>query len=160
MLGAKPEHVQLVWADERTTDVVLEWTAYARHARVRLLGGPIGRNHPRFSRGRGRASLSADGDGQAGVFVGSPKRRAHHYALPGRSYAIRVALVQKLWTENLRVRLAPLRVHPAVSRKRALALFRSKGLQPARIWLVIAHGRRAWLAAIGRGRYRLLDAST
>ena len=163
MLGAKPQGVHLVWADERLTDVVLEWTAYSPHARIRpLSSGPVGRKvkPPRFYRGRGWASISANGDGFAErLIVAHKKRRTHSYAVPDRSYTIRVALVQTLWQENLRVQLAPLRTHPAVSRKLALHRFRGRGLQPRRIWLVIAHGHAAWLAAVGHGRYKLLDAS-
>lgn len=159
LLGARPERVQLVWADERTTDVVLEWTGFSPHARVRMNGGPVGVKVPRYFRGPADAWLNANSGLPIGVGSVSHRKRQHHYAVPGRMYVIPVALVEKLWKENLRVRLAPIRVHPAVSRKLALARLRSRGLKPREIWLVIAQRRTKWLIATGRGRYTLLDAS-
>jgi hypothetical protein len=159
LLGAKPERVQLVWADERTTDVVLEWTGYSPHARVRVDGGPGGVKVPRYFRGPADAWLNANSGFPIGVGSVSHRKRAHHYAVPGRTYLIPVTLVEKLWKENLRVRLAPIRVRPAVSRKLALTRFRRRGLQPREIWLVIAQRRTKWLIASGHGRYSLLDAS-
>jgi hypothetical protein len=63
LLGAKPQHVRLVWADEKTTDVVLEWTAFAPHARIRVLGGPIGTKTKvaPYVHGPANAWLAADG---------------------------------------------------------------------------------------------------
>ena len=158
MLGAKPARVRLVFVDERLTDVDLEWVGYAPHAKVRITGGPVGTTVPRYFQGPATAWIAAGGGGFAGVASISHSHRSHHYAVPGRSYSISVALVQRLWKEDLRVRLVPLRIHPTVSRKRALELLRSRRLRPQRIWLVVDRRRLAWLAAVQQGRHALLDA--
>jgi hypothetical protein len=158
MLGAQPRRVRLVWADERTTDVVLEWTAYSPDAKIRVEGGPFGVTVSPYYRGPAVAWLAATDRAPIGVSSVRHRHRTHQYAVPGRSYSIAVPLVRRLWNENLRARLVPLRVHPTVSRKRALELLRSRHLQPQLIWLVVVHRRLAWLAAVQRGRYALLDA--
>lgn len=42
MLGARPERVRLVFGDENTRDVVLEWTGYAPHAAGNVLSSSSG----------------------------------------------------------------------------------------------------------------------
>ena len=156
MLGARPDRVQLVFADERTTDVVLEWTAYAPDARIRVEGGPAGVTVSPYYHGPAKAWIGAAG---RPIGVSSVRRRRRgHYAVPGRSYGIPLTLVRKLRQENLPIRLVPLRIHPAVSRKRALELLRSRHLQPQRIWLVVSRRHLAWLAAVRKDRYAALDA--
>lgn len=158
MLGARPRHVQLVWADERTTDVVLEWTAYSPHARIRALGGPVGstvRVKP-HSRGPAEAWLAADGRAPMGVSSVRPSRG--HHVLPLRSTSIPVSLVQALHRARIRVRLAPLRFQPRTRRVRALRTLKAdmweQHAKPHRIWLVlIKHNSQTLLAwmAVGRG---------
>lgn len=156
MLGARPDRVRLVFADERTTDVVLEWTAYAPDARIRVEGGPAGVTVSPYYHGPAEAWIGAAG---RPIGVSSVRRRRRgHYAVPGRSYGIPLTLVRKLRQENLPIRLVPLRIHPAVSRKRALELLRSRHLQPQRIWLVVSRRHLAWLAAVRKDRYAALDA--
>jgi hypothetical protein len=159
MLGAKPTRVQLVFADERLTDVDLEWIGYAPRAHLRPISVPVGyKGRPPHYVGPAVAWISAVDRSTIGVESVSRRHRAHRYAVPGRSYSISVALVQELWKENLRIRLVPLRIHPEISRKRALELLRSRRFRPQRIWLVVDRRRLAWLAAVQRGRYALLDA--
>lgn len=158
-LGAKPQHVRLVWADERLTDVVLEWTAYSPHARIRVVGGPIGVQVRRYFRGPAEAWLGADGGPPAGV--GSVRPPRGHHILPLRSYSIPVSLVQELGRSGIRIRLAPLRPRPAISRVRALRTIRpdlsQERARPDRIYLVLVeHNTRTWVAwmAIGHGTGR------
>jgi hypothetical protein len=159
MLGAKPTRVQLVFADERLTDVDLEWIGYAPRAHLRPIGVPVGyKGRLRTYVGPAVAWISAVDRSPMGVESVSRRHRAHRYAVPGRSYSISAALVQKLWEKNLRIRLVQLHIHPTISRKRALGLLRSRRLQSRRIWLVTERRRLAWLAAVQRGRYALLDA--
>jgi len=162
MLGAKPLHVQLVWADERLTDVVLEWTGYTAHARITPIGGPVGKKAEiKPYRGPAQAWLAADGGPPMGVASVRHRHRTHRYAPLPRSYSISVSLVETLRRNGIRVRLAPLRPKPAVSRARALRTIepdmRRERVAPRRIWLVLVrHNARTWLAwmAIGHGRGR------
>jgi hypothetical protein len=71
-----------------------------------------------------------------------------------------VTLVQRLWRQNLRVRLVPLRIHPTIGGKRAFGFLRSRRLHPQRIWLVVDARRLAWLVAVQRGRYALLGGKS
>lgn len=159
MLGAKPARVRLMFADERLTDVDLEWVGYAPHAHLGPISVPVGyKGRAPTYVGPAVAWISAMVGSPIGVESVSRRHRAHRYAVPDRSYSISVALVQKLWERNLRIRLVPLRIHPTISRKRALELLRSRQFQPRRIWLVVDHRRLGWLAAVQRGRYALLDA--
>jgi hypothetical protein len=154
LLGARPRRVHLVFADERTTDVVLEWTAYAPSARLRLNGEPIGYTGPHVFVGPAVAWMGAAGKGPMGV-SSLPHRRRGHHVLPLRSTTIPVALVRALWQDHARVRLTPLRVRPRISRVEAIRKLRGWGDRHGRlhaIWLVHfrrggeGHVRLAWMA--------------
>lgn len=161
-LGAKPQGVQLVWADERTTDVVLEWTAYSRHARIRVLGGPAGATVSRYYRGPAEAWLGADGGLPVGVSSVRPLRG--HHVLPLRSTSIPASLVAALAKNGALVSLASLRVEPTIDRVRAISKLRSWGDRKGRlqgIWLVrFQHGagreRLAWMAVALHARVPIL----
>ena len=154
MLGAKPLRVQLVWANERTTDVILEWRAYSPHARIRVVGGPVGSKTPvaRYFRGPAEAWLGAAGPPPEGV--GSVRPPKGHPVLPLRLDTIPVALVTALANNGAVVRLVPLRIKPTVARVKAIAKLRSWGDRRGKlqgIWLVrFRHGngrdRLAWMA--------------
>jgi hypothetical protein len=154
MLSAKPQNVQLVWADERLTDVMLEWTAYSPHARIHVLGGPVGGSGPadRYYRGPAQASIAADGGPPEGV--GSIRPPRNHHVFPLRSDTIPVSLVAALAHNGARVALVPLRVLPTIGRVKALSKLRIWGDRKGRlqgIWLVrFRHGngreRLAWMA--------------
>jgi hypothetical protein len=155
MLGAKPKRVQLVWADERTTDVVLEWTGYSPHARVRLIGNPVGKPVSGYYRGPAQAWLAAKGGPPEGVGSVRPPRR--HRILPLRSTKLPVSLVSAVERNGpLVVSLVPLRVQPKVDRVKAISKLSrlSWGNRKGRlqgIWLVhFRHGdgrkKLAWLA--------------
>ncbi len=137
-LGARPAHVRLVWADERTTDVVLEWTAYSPHARNRVVGGPAGgQTGVRYFHGPAVAWLAADGGPPVGV--GSVRPLRGHHVLPLRSDTIPVSLVTTLARNGAPVSLVPLRVKPTIDRVRAISKLRSWGDRKGRlqgIWLV------------------------
>ena len=152
-LGARPEHVRLVWADERLTDVVLEWMADSPRARIRVEGGPAGGpSGVRYFRGPAEAWLAADGGPPIGV--GSIRPPRGHHVLPRRSYTIPVSLVSTLARDGAPVRLVPLRLKPTISRVKAISKLRTWGDRRGRlddIWLVrLRHGtgreRLAWMA--------------
>lgn len=151
-LGTTPQRVQLVWADERLTDVVLEWTAYSPHARIRVEGGPVGGpTGLRYFHGPAEAWLAADGGPPVGV--GTLRSRRGHHVLPLRSDVIPVSLVSALAKNGARVSLVPLRIKPTLSRVEAIAKLKSWGDTKGRlqdIWLVrLRHGGRerlAWMA--------------
>ena len=161
-LGAKPRGVQLVWADERTTDVVLEWTAYSRHARIRVLGGPAGATVSTYYRGPAEAWLGADGGPPEGV--GSVRPLRGHHILPLRSTTIPASLVSALARNGALVSLAPLHVEPTIDRVQAISQLRSWGDRKRRlqgIWLVrFQHGagreRLAWMAVTLHARVPIL----
>jgi hypothetical protein len=154
MLGARPQRVQLVWTDETTTDVVLEWTGYTPHARIHVVGGPVGAGKPvsRYYRGPAQAWLAADGGPPMGV--GSVRPLRGHHVLPMRSRSLAVSLVSALGRNGVTVSLVPLRIKPTVNRMKAISKLANWGdpkhrLQ--RIWLVWfqrGDGRRrlAWMA--------------
>jgi hypothetical protein len=150
MLGAKPQRVQLVWADERTTDVVLERTGFSPHARIRVDGGPAGKPVSGYYRGPAQAWLAADGGPPEGA--GSVRLRRGHHILPLRSFSMPVSLSSGLARNGALVDLVPLRVRPAIDRVKAISKLRSWGrdgrLQG--IWLVRLQrggpGRLAWMA--------------
>jgi hypothetical protein len=148
-LGSKSVRVQLVWADERTTDVVLEWTGFSPHARIRVLGGPVGGPVSSAYRGPAEAWLAADGGPPEGV--GSVRPPRGHHILPLRSTSIPVSLVSSLARDGAPVSLVPLRVHPTTSRVKAIAKLRQWGDAKKRlqgIWLV-------WFRRGGGGRTQL-----
>ena len=157
-LGARPQHVRLVWADERLTDVVLEWTADSPHARIRVEGGPVGGpTGVRYFRGPAEAWLAADGGPP--IEVGSIRPLRGHHVLPLRSYTIPVSLVSALASNGAPVSLVPLRVKPTIGRVRAISKLRSWGDSRGRlqrIWLVrLRHGGRerlTWMAVTLRAR--------
>src|SRR5215467_7488144 len=122
MLGSKSVRVQLVWADERTTDVTLEWMGFSPHARIRVVGGPVGGAVSRYYRGPAEAWLGADGGPPEGV--GSVRPPRGHHILPLRSTGIPVSLVSALARNRAHVSLVPLRVRPTISRVRAIAKLR------------------------------------
>jgi hypothetical protein len=150
-LGAKPRHVQLVWADESVHRVVLEWTAYSPHARIRVIGGPVGRPVDTVVHGPARAWLGADGGPPAGVGTIRHKHRVGPY----RTY-ISVSLLHALHRAGIRVRLAALRPRAAVGHVAAFARltsdFAAEHARPRHIWLVrIKHHGATWLAWMAVG---------
>jgi hypothetical protein len=164
MLGARPTHVQLVWADERTTDVVLEWTAYAPHARIRPVGGHIGTTVASAYRGPAVAWMSAAGKGDMGVGSVRPPRGRH--VLQVRSTSIPISLVQALSKDGARVRLTPVRVQPTVDRVEAIDKLHEWGDTKGRlqaIWLVWfrrgGRERLAWMAVALHARVPVLGCS-
>jgi len=149
MLGSKSVRVQLVWADERTTDVTLEWMGFSPHARIRVVGGPVGGAVSGYYRGPAEAWLGADGGPPEGV--GSVRPPRGHHILPLRSTGIPVSLVSALARNRAHVSLVPLRVRPTISRVRAIAKLRQWGDAKKRlqgIWLV-------WFRRGGGGRKQL-----
>ena len=166
MLGAKPQRVHLVWADERTTDVVLEWSGYSPHARVRVLGGPLGTRVSRTYRGPAEAWLAADGGPPMGS--GSVRPPRGHHVLPLRSTGIPVSLMSALARNGALVSLVPLRVRPTIDRVRAIAKLRQWGDARKRlqgIWLVWfrrdggERKRLAWLAVALHVRVPILGCT-
>jgi hypothetical protein len=156
MLGAKAQRVQLVWADEGTRDVALEWTGFAPQAQIRDGG---------HYRGPAVAWLAADGGPPAGV--GSVRPPSGHHILPLRSTRLPVSLVRALARNAGRVSLVPLRVQPAVDRVKAISKLRSWGDRKGRlqgIWLVhFQHGdgrkQLAWLAVAFHVRVPILGCT-
>lgn len=173
-LGARPTQVQLVWADVALKRVVLEWTAYSAHARIRPVSWPMGAPEPKTYHGPARAWLGADGGPPAGVGAVRPK---HH--LGPRFEYIAVSLLRALRRSmGISIRLAPLRPQPRVGEGIALqklaSAFAGVHATPHRLWLVratrLGRGARGthaivlnWMA-VGRGPdgpvVGLLDAST
>lgn len=161
-LGGKLERLQLVWADEKTTDVVLEWVAYFAHAHIEPLGGPLGRvSQPPTYVGPAVEWTNAQGTPYGGYASITPPR--HHRIVPPRSDGIPVSVVQKLWRARLDVWLAPLDARPAIIRLGALRVL---GADDARhVWLVFLrrNGREeglAWLVARRDGSYGLVSATS
>jgi hypothetical protein len=166
LLGSKPQRVQLVWADERTTDVVLEWTGFSPHARIRVVGGPFGRPVSGYYRGPAVAWLAAHGGPPVGV--GSVRPPRGHRILPLRSTKIPVSLVSALARNGpLVVRLVPLRVQPTIDRVKAISKLRNWGDHEGRlqdIWLVhFQHGdgrkQLAWMAVTLHARVPILGCT-
>ena len=157
MLGSKPQRIQLVWADEPTTDVALEWIGFSPHAGIRVNGGHY--------RGPAVAWLAADGGPPEGVSSVRPSRG--HHILPLRSTRLPVSLVSALAKNEALVGLTPLRVQPRVDRVKAISKLRSWGDRKGRlqgIWLVHfqhADGRKqlAWLAVTFRARVPILGCT-
>jgi hypothetical protein len=164
MLGAKPRHVQLVWADERTTRLDLEWTAYAPDARIRVVGGPAGSTVPLkpYYRGPAEAWLAANGGAPMGV--GSVRPLRGHHILPLRATSIAVSLVSALARNGAPVSLVPLRARPTIDRVKAISKLRSWGDRKGRlqgIWLVRfrdgdGRERLAWMALTLHARVPIL----
>lgn len=165
MLGASPRRVQLVWADEGTRDVMLEWTGYSPQARIRVVGGPVGGPVSRDYRGPAEAWLAAAGGPPEGVSSVRPLRGRH--VLPLRSRSIPTSLVSALARNGALVSLVPLRVQPTIGRVRAIAKLRRWGDARKRlqgIWLVWFRrggGRRqlAWMAVTLHARVPILGCT-
>ena len=149
--------VRLVWSQEKVTDVDLEWMAYAPHARVRLIGGPIGAPEPKPYRGSAGAVIGAMGAPPAGSWSIRPNRGRH--VRPFRSRTIPVAMVKAFGKKGFRIALTPIRNRPTVGRTRVLA---SLGRQVSHIWLVDLFEpeqvRLTWLVALRNGSYVFVDA--
>ena len=165
-LGAKPTQVQLVWADEALKRVVLEWTAYSAHARIRPVSWPMGAPEPKTYHGPARAWLGAAGGPPAGVGTVRPETHIRPYF----EY-ISVSLLRRLRDAGIRARLAPLRPRPAmgwgVAFGKLTSDFAEIHARPHRLWLVLLkHDRHTGLAwmAVGRGTggrvVGLLNATT
>jgi hypothetical protein len=151
LLGVKPQQMWRAWADVGTSSVVLEWRAYAPHAKIPVDGGPAGTTVAPYYRGPAVAWMGVAGNGPIGV--GSTRVRRQRI-LPLRSTSIPVALVSALAKNEAPVRLVPLRVQPTIDRVKAISKLRSWGDRRRRlqgIWLVrLQRGdgreRLAWMA--------------
>ena len=165
-LGARPTQVRLVWADEALTRVVLEWTAYSAHARIRPGSWPMGAPEPKTYHGPARAWIGAYGGPPAGVGTVRPNAHVRPY-----SEYISVSLLRAVRSARIQARLAPLRPKPAVgwgvAFEKLTSYFAEIHARPQRLWLVLVkrdhHSRLAWMA-VGRGArgpvVGLLDATS
>jgi hypothetical protein len=165
-LGGKLQRLQLVWADEKTTDVDLEWVAFSPRARIVPISGPgvlPGKKSPplRTYVGPAIAWMNATGPPYAGRET-LVRHRGGHSIRPLRSRSIPVSVVQKLWRQKLDVWLAPVDARPTIGRLRALATLDPEDAR--QIWLVFLRRQGteglAWLIARGHGSYAFVSAAT
>ncbi|MDX6480727.1 MAG: hypothetical protein QOG85_1237 [Gaiellaceae bacterium] len=161
-LGGKLQRLQLVWADEKTTDVGLEWVAHFAHAHLRPISVPAGfTGHIRTYVGPAVEWESATGTPYGGMATTRPPRQRG--LLPRRSYGIPVSLVQKLWQHDLDVWLAPIDARPAIIRQGALAALNADDARSVRLVFLRRDGKQeglAWLIGRGNGRYALVSATS
>ena len=161
LLGAKPQRMWRAWTAVGTSSVVLEWRAYAPHARIPVEGGPAGVTIAPYYRGPAVAWLGISGDGPIGVGSDRTRRRP---VLPLRSISIPASLVSALANNRAMVSLVPLRVQPTVDRVKAISKLRSWGDRKGRlqgIWLVRfrrggGRERLAWMAVTLHARVPIL----
>ena len=162
LLGVRPQQMWRAWTAVGTSSVVLEWRAYAPHARIPVVGGPAGVTVAPYYRGPAIAWMGVAGDGPIGV--GSDRMRRRQHILPLRSTSIPASLVSALVSNGALVSLAPLRIEPTVDRVKAISKLRSWGDRRGRlqgIWLVqFQHGdgreRLAWMAVTLHARVPIL----
>lgn len=161
LLGVKPQQMWRAWTAVGTSSVVLEWRAYAPHARIRVEGGPAGVTVAPYYRGPAVAWMGIAGDGPIGV--GSYRMRPRPI-MPLRSISIPASLVTALASNEALVSLAPLRIKPTIDRVTAISKLKSWGDRKGRlqgIWLVrFQHGegreRLAWMAVTLHARVPIL----
>lgn len=165
LLGVKPQQMWRAWTAVGASSVVLEWRAYAPHARIPVEGGPSGVTVSPYYRGPAVAWVGIAGDGPIGVGSTRMRRRP---VLPLRSISIPASLVSALADNRALVSLVPLRVQPRVDRVKAISKLRSWGDRKGRlqgIWLARFQrdgGRRerlAWMAVTLHARVPILGCT-
>ena len=164
LLGVKPQQMWRAWTAVGASSVVLEWRAYAPHAKIPVEGGPAGVTVAPYYRGPAVAWVGIAGDGPIGV--GSTRMR-HRPVLPLRSTSIPASLVSALANDHVLVALSPLRVQPKIDRVKAISKLRSWGDRKGRlqgIWLVRfrrgdGRERLAWMSVTLHARVPILGCT-
>ncbi len=161
LLGVKPQQMWRAWTAVGTSSVVLEWRAYAPHAKIPVEGGPVGTTVAPYYRGPAVAWMGLARDGPIGVGSTRMRRRP---VLPLRSISIPASLVSALANHHAMVSLVPLRLQPRVDRVKAISKLRSWGDRKGRlqgIWLVRfqrgdGRERLAWMSVTLHARVPIL----
>jgi len=162
----KTVRVYLVWTVSSMRAVDLAWLAYAPHASMRPIGGPVGYHGPvRTYVGPAGALIGAFGGPPEGTWTLRPHGR-HLHIQPQQSRSIPVALVWALGEKGFRIGLTSYLAPQTITRRSAFeALDPNNPTQVAkRIWLVYLFGPRTtrltWLIERRDGPYAFVSATT